>query len=134
MGGGLGAGGEPRKQRVGKKGEGLQVLRFSVVAEAGDPRKRGGGNEGTRRRPEALRLPIFVARWLSSTTVAGVRVQNSFVDRKIPSSRWRPSPCKQPGYVRLCASPGSWPAPMLPSSPGTLESEPLVLLLLPSAV
>jgi hypothetical protein len=39
--GGRRAGGEPKKHRVGKKGEGLQVLRFGVVAEAGDPRKRG---------------------------------------------------------------------------------------------
>jgi hypothetical protein len=42
---GLGAGCEPRKHRVGKKGESLQVLRFGVVAEAGDPRKRGAGAE-----------------------------------------------------------------------------------------
>lgn len=56
------------------------------------------------------------------------------VERKIPSSRWRRSPCKQPGYLHQppCASPGSWPAPVLPSLPGTLGSE--LLLLLPSEV
>ncbi len=94
-----------------------------------------------KKTPGALKAPsprsCFVRasdeRFRSSCCWCKRRVFFS-VERKIPSSRWRRSPCKQPGYLHQprCASPGSWPAPVLPSLPGTLGSEPL--LLLPSEV